>query len=199
MNDTEFGELLSAVAHDLRTPLSVVYGFAKTLERAGGLDEQQQRFIGQIEGAAADMDRMIANVSAIGHAVSGRWQPALEPIATADLATAALAVVTARTDGRAVSGREPVAPAVVQTEPDRAARAIALIAEAALRLDPNRPAASLGAESNAIAIGPFAPELLAVVTTPGRDVALEAARVVLTRLGGHIEPAGDDALVRLPT
>jgi hypothetical protein len=88
---------------------------------------------------------------------------------------------------------------VVQTEPERAARAIALVAEAALRLDPNRPAASLGAESNAVAVGPFGPELVAIVTTPGRDVALEAARMVLDRLGAHIEPAGDDVLVRLPT
>ncbi len=199
MTEAELGELMSAVAHDLRTPLSIVYGFAKTMERGGDLDERQLRFLGQIADAAADMDRMIANVSTIGHAVSGRWQPVLEPIGTGDLAGEALAAVVARGDGRAISLREPSRPAGVQTEVERAARALALIAEAALRLDPNRAAATLGADGPGIAIGPFAPELIGIVTTPGRDVAVEAARVVLTRLGARIEAAGDDVLVTLPT
>jgi K+-sensing histidine kinase KdpD len=199
MTEAEYGELLSAVAHDLRTPLSVIYGFAKTLERAGGLDDQQLRFIGQIEAAAADMDRMIANVSAIGHAASGRWQPALELVGTAELAEAALAAVVVRSDGRAITLREPVEPAVVRMELERGARAIALLAEAALRLDPNRPAASLGAVRDGIVIGPFAAELIGIVTGPSRDVAVTAAQLVLERLGARVEAAGDNAVVRLPT
>jgi signal transduction histidine kinase len=199
VSDAELGELMSMVAHDLRTPLAIVYGFAKTLERGGNLDERQLRFLQQIADAAGDMDRMIANVSTIGHAISGRWQPALSALGAAELAVAAHKAVAARTDGRVVGLRPPIIPAQITTELERAARALALLAEASLRLDPSRPEASIGAEKDCIAIGPFSPELIGIVTTPGRDVAVEAARMVLERLGARIGSVGDDVLVRLPT
>ena len=37
--DTSFARLVSLAAHDLRTPLATIHGFAQTLVRMGGLDE----------------------------------------------------------------------------------------------------------------------------------------------------------------
>ena len=189
------GRLMSAIAHDLRTPLATIYGFAKTIERGGGLDERQERFLGLIIAAATDMDRMIENVSTIGHIAEGRMTVDSAPVATDALAAAAREAIPERTDGRRVVQR-PGTGAMVATDADRAARALALVAEAALRLEPSRQEAYLQADGTAIRSGPFSAQLLPGLEAHGRDVPVETARVVLAHLGATIVTEGDELVAR---
>jgi signal transduction histidine kinase len=189
------GGLMSAIAHDLRTPLATIYGFAKTIERGGGLDERQQRFLGLIIAAAADMDRMIENVSTIGHIAEQRISLDLAPVGTDALAAAAQQAVPERADGRRVVVRTGT-PATVETDADRAARAVALVAEAALRLEPSRQEAYVQADGPAIRTGPFSAQLLPGLEAHGRDVPVETARIVLAHLGATLVTEGEELVVR---
>jgi signal transduction histidine kinase len=189
------GRLMSAIAHDLRTPLATIYGFAKTIERGGGLDERQERFLGLIIAAAADMDRMIENVSTIGHIAEARLAVEETPVTTGQLAVAAQEAVPERADGRHVVVR-PGAGATVDTDTDRAARAVALVAEAALRLEPSRQEAYLQPDGATIRIGPFSDVLLPGLEAHGRDVPVETARIVLAHLGATLATEGEELVVR---
>jgi signal transduction histidine kinase len=189
------GRLMSAIAHDLRTPLATIYGFAKTIERGGGLDERQERFLGLIIAAAADMDRMIENVSTVGHIAEERMTVDDAPIATDALAAAALDAVPVRPDGRRVVLR-PGAGDLVRTDADRAARAVALVAEAALRFEPTRQEAYLQADGTSIRSGPFSAQLLPGLEAHGRDVPVETARIVLAYLGATLVTEGEELVAR---
>ena len=191
----QLGRLMSAVAHDLRTPLATIYGFAKTIERGGGLDERQERFLGLIIAAAADMDRMIENVSTVGHVAEGRLSVDAMTIESATIATAAVEAVPERADGRRVVLR-PGVSAPVETDYERAGRAIALVAEAALRLEPSRAEAYCRADGTAVRCGPFSEQLLPGLEANGRDVPVETARIVLRHLGATLEIEGDELVAR---
>jgi two-component system sensor histidine kinase KdpD len=197
VNEERIGYLLAGFAHDLRTPLATIFGFAKTIERQGALDDTQGRFLGLIMDAASDMDRMIENLSLVAHVLEGRWTPSLEPASTAALAAAALEAATVRADGRALEAAAGV-DGTVSTDPARAPRVLAIVAEAALRLDPGRAVATVAPSADGVRVGPFEPHLVTVVTEPGRDIPVEVARIVLERLGVRLEPDGDHVAVRFP-
>src|SRR6266545_2285074 len=50
--DASFPRLVSLAAHDLRTPLATIHGFAQTLIRMGDLGDPNQRYV-EMSGAAA--------------------------------------------------------------------------------------------------------------------------------------------------
>ena len=196
MSEPDLPRLMSAVAHDLRTPLTVIAGFAKTLERGGGLDDRQQRFLGLIYGAAEDMDRMIENVSTIAHVLSGRWVPTIEAVSSVELAEAAIAIV--RPVGERQVALRPSIGSPVLADRERSPAALARLAEAVLRLEPATAAAWIATTPDGVRIGPIGADLMPVIVEPGRDVSLETARIVLHAVGGSIVADGDAVAVRFP-
>jgi signal transduction histidine kinase len=54
-------ELLVSLVHDLRTPLTIVQGFADLLARRGPslTDEQRQEYVDRIAAAAAEMKQIL--------------------------------------------------------------------------------------------------------------------------------------------
>jgi signal transduction histidine kinase len=54
-------ERIARLVHDLRTPLTIVQGFAELLERGGpGLDDERRaEFLGRIAQAASEMKRIL--------------------------------------------------------------------------------------------------------------------------------------------
>jgi signal transduction histidine kinase len=54
-------ELLVSLVHDLRTPLTIVQGFADLLARRGPslTDEQRQEYVDRIAVAAAEMKQIL--------------------------------------------------------------------------------------------------------------------------------------------
>jgi len=86
MPDNRFPRLVSLACHDLRTPLATIYGFARTLTRAGELDERSARFIGMIEEASKQMADLLDELGTAARIESGRWEPVSRPVDTLELA-----------------------------------------------------------------------------------------------------------------
>src|SRR6266487_2588912 len=85
MADDRFPRLVSLACHDLRTPLATVYGFARTLTRAGELDERSSRFLGMIEEASQQMAELLDELGTAARIESGRWEPVSRPVDTLEL------------------------------------------------------------------------------------------------------------------
>ena len=58
-SDTKFPRLVSLAAHDLRTPLATIHGFAQTLVRMGDLGEPKQRYLEMIDVAAKQLAELL--------------------------------------------------------------------------------------------------------------------------------------------
>src|SRR4051812_44844526 len=82
-----FAKLVSLACHDLRTPLATVNGFAKTLVRAGTLEEREARFVALIDGAAGQMTDLLDLLGLAARIESERYEPALAEADTLELAT----------------------------------------------------------------------------------------------------------------
>ena len=81
--------LVSLACHDLRTPLATVYGFARTLTRASGLDPTADRYVEMIDAASRQMAELLDELCA-RRADRGRaLRPELETRGPLTLAAAA--------------------------------------------------------------------------------------------------------------
>jgi signal transduction histidine kinase len=96
MADPRFPRIVSLACHDLRTPLASVSGFAKTLSRLGGLDEQQEHFVAVIDEAAGEVALLLEQVAILARIEGGTYTPALVEVDTLELATSS--------DSRVVTG-----------------------------------------------------------------------------------------------
>src|SRR5207342_2347189 len=87
--DDQFTRLVLLACHDLRTPLATVHGFAQTLVRMEGFDENTVRYLGMIDSASAQMAELIDELSLGARIEAGRYDPVLAGANTIDLARAA--------------------------------------------------------------------------------------------------------------
>ena len=86
MDDRRFPRIVSLACHDLRTPLATVYGFARTLTQMEAGDERTGRYLGMIAEASQQMTELLDELGAAARIESGRWEPALREVDTAELA-----------------------------------------------------------------------------------------------------------------
>ncbi len=110
--------LLSAVSHDLRTPLTIVLGFAEQLQRElENLSVSEVReMLDPVVGNAHRLERLIQNLLDMDRLTRGTVRPKLEPTDLADIARRMLPSVD-------VGGRK----VTLDTEPSPASLDIALI------------------------------------------------------------------------
>src|SRR3954471_15908317 len=87
--DPRFPELVSLAAHDLRTPLATVFGFASTLLRLGTLDAQSTRYVELIEASGAQLAEIIDDIGVVARIQGGRFEPVREEADSFALASAA--------------------------------------------------------------------------------------------------------------
>lgn len=87
MSEERFAEMVSKMAHELRSPLTSVKGFSATLvdkwDRFN--DEQRQELIGTIHQDAERMGRIISEVLDIARAEAGRLELARTQVNVGDL------------------------------------------------------------------------------------------------------------------
>jgi signal transduction histidine kinase len=84
--DTTFPRLVSLAAHDLRTPLATIHGFAQTLVRMGELGEPKQRYVEMIDAASRQLAELLDELGLATRIESGRYEPNLLPMDTLELA-----------------------------------------------------------------------------------------------------------------
>jgi signal transduction histidine kinase len=64
--DTLKSEFVSTVSHDLRSPLTLMRGYASMLEMAGELNEQQKNYVRMILQGVDNMARLVNNLLDLG-------------------------------------------------------------------------------------------------------------------------------------
>jgi signal transduction histidine kinase len=191
-DDSSFPRLVALAAHDLRTPLATIHGFAQTLIRMGDLGEPKQRYMEMIDTASRQLAELLDELGTAARIESGRYEPSLQPVQTLQLAQSA---ATQLGDDRVkVSGEG----SEVRVDPESTERGISALAQAALRHG--------GLDEVTLHVDGSTLELSPVTTSSGpvvlgedlRDLGAGVAVRVVRAIGGSVELDGDTLLVRLP-
>lgn len=191
-SDTSFPRLVSLAAHDLRTPLATINGFAQTLARTGELEPPGDRYVDMIVQASRQLAELLDELGLAARIEGDRYEPNLQPIDTLELARAAQQEL----------GEERVKVAggggSVHVDVEATRRGVAALVQAALRHGGLEEVA-VTADGPAIAIRPVTESSGAVVTGADlRDLGAAVAVRVIVELGGSVELDGDAVVVRLP-
>ncbi len=188
--DRSFPRLVSLAAHDLRTPLATIHGFAQTLARMEDLDETQQRYVGMIREAARQLTELLDEVGLAARIEEGRYEPNLQPVDTTELARGAAAELG---EDRVVvmgEGRE------VEVDVDATKRGVAALAQAALRHG-GLEQVDVRVSGATLAISPVtASSGLVLIGEELRDLGAAVAVRLVRALGGSVELEGDSLVVR---
>ncbi|HVZ77362.1 MAG TPA: ATP-binding protein [Gemmatimonadaceae bacterium] len=94
-------DFVANASHELKTPLTVVSGFAETLQDPDIPVEDRQRFAGMIRTSAHRMQRIVDDLLDLSRYESGTWRP--NPVAV-DLPTAVSDVLTTASPAAADKG-----------------------------------------------------------------------------------------------
>jgi signal transduction histidine kinase len=190
--DATFPQLVSLAAHDLRTPLATVHGFAQTLVRTGDLGDPNQRYVEMIDAAARELAELLDELGLAARIEGGRYEPNRRPVDTAALARNA-AQELGEDRVRVLGDGSEVTVDIEATE-----RGVAALAQAALRhggLDQ----VELRVEGATLTISPVTPTSGPVLLGDQlRDLGAAVAGLVIRALGGSVELAGDALVVHLP-
>ena len=190
--DTSFARLVSLAAHDLRTPLATIHGFAQTLVRMGGLDAPRDRYVDMIAAAARQLSELLDELGLAARIEADRYEPNLQPVDTLELAQAAAAQLgedRVRIEG---AGGE------VHVDVGATTRGVSALVQAALRhggLDE----VTCRAEGRELRIGPVTASSGEVLLGRDlRDLGAAVAVLLVEALGGAVVGDGAAVVVRLP-
>jgi signal transduction histidine kinase len=151
-SSSDLARLLSLIAHELRTPLSVTSGYVKMLasERPGPLNEAQKHALGGAGRSCAHLTTVAADLSMLGRLERGEVSP--QPAAI-DLEALAREVV----EGYVVHPDHPVtvnltdgagaSPLTLQADRDHLRRALTALLAAVVRAAPDDGAVRIGWKS----------------------------------------------------
>jgi signal transduction histidine kinase len=191
-SDTSFARLVSLAAHDLRTPLATINGFAQTIARMGDLQEPSDRYMAMIVEASRQLAELLDELGLAARIEGDRYEPNLQPVDTLELARAAqeeLGEDRVRIQG---SGGE------VQVDVEATRRGVAALTQAALRHG-GLEQVDVEAEGATITIRPVTEASGPVVTGADlRDLGAAVAVRLVEALGGSVALEGDAVIVRLP-
>lgn len=191
--DTSFARLVSLAAHDLRTPLATIHGFAQTLVRMGDLGEPKDRYVGMIAAAARQLAELLDELSLAAQIEGDRYEPNIQPTDTLELARNAREALGEDRVRVAGDGGE------VHVDADATPRGITALVQAALRhggLDE----VECRAEGSQLRIAPVTPSAGDVLLGNDlRDLGAAVAVRLVDALGGSVEREGDAVVVQLPT
>lgn len=191
-SDTSFSRLVSLAAHDLRTPLATINGFAQTLARTGGLEPPNDRYIDMIVQASAQLAELLDELGLAARIEGERYEPRLQSIDTLELARAAQEELGEDRVNVAGDGGP------VDVDPEATSRGVSALVQAALRHG-GLEEVHVRAEGQTIAIRPVTESSGAVVTGADlRDLGAAVAVRLVVALGGSVELDDDAVVVRLP-
>jgi signal transduction histidine kinase len=191
--ESRFSNLISLACHDLRTPLATVYGFARTISRADGLDPTLVGYSEMIEAASQQLAELIDELSLAARIEGGRYDPRLETVATGELAAAVVERLGA--DRVGVSGDG----APVSVDPEATKRSVSALVQCALRHG-GLERVDVVADGQELRVSPITPASAPVVLGEDlRDLGAAVAVLHVERLGGSVTVDGDALTIRLPT
>ncbi|MEO6712210.1 MAG: histidine kinase dimerization/phospho-acceptor domain-containing protein [Mycobacteriales bacterium] len=133
----ELLELISVLAHDLRTPLTPVKGYAEILRSRPGIGPAKtEQYAGIVVEAAARMERSVDMLSGIAALHAGRGQVRNEAVDAAVIIAERLDLWRGRLPARTFAGHTGSAPGVMLVDRGWIGRALDVLIEQATRLWP---------------------------------------------------------------
>lgn len=190
--NNSFPRLVSLAAHDLRTPLATVSGFAKTLTRGGELEDPAARYVAMIEAASDQMAELLDELGLAARIEDGRYTPSLRDVDSLDLARAA---ATRLGEDRVRAGGTG---ATVRVDPEATERGVTALAQCALRHG-GLELVDVTAEGAVLSVSPITPASAPVVLGEDiRDLGAAVAGRLIVALGGTVELDGDTLRIGLP-
>jgi signal transduction histidine kinase len=190
--NNDFPRLVSLAAHDLRTPLATVSGFAKTLTRSGELVEPAARYVQMIEAASDEMAELLDELGLAARIAAERYSPALREVDTLELAEAAAARLGEERVRTAGEG------ATVRVDKDATDRAVSALVQCALRHG-GLEQVDVTVDGPEIAVSPITDSAAPVVLGEDlRDLGAAVAVRLIRALGGDVALEGATLRVRLP-
>jgi signal transduction histidine kinase len=186
--DTSFARLVSLAAHDLRTPLATVHGFARTIQRTAKLEAPLDRYVEMITAAAAQMTDLLETISLAARIEGDRYEPVFGEADTLALAEAAAA------DAEGV--RAEGTGAVIETDTDAVQRSLAALASCAKRHG-GFDEVTLQVDGTDVRLSPVGQAAPIVLGEELRDLGAAVAVRTVEALGGSVERANDSVLIRL--
>jgi signal transduction histidine kinase len=191
-SNASFPRLVSLAAHDLRTPLATIHGFAQTLVRMGDLGEPKQRYMEMIDSAALQLAELLDELGVAARIESGRYEPALQPTDTLELARGAAEHLGEERVVVTGTGAE------VAVDVDAVQRGLSALAQAALRHG-GLEQVELRVDGPTLAISPVTPSSGPVLLGEElRDLGAAVAVIVIRALRGSVSVNGDTLAVKLP-
>jgi signal transduction histidine kinase len=190
-DDVRFVQSMRTACHDLRTPLAVVSGFAKTLARTE-LEPPADRHVQMIVEASKQLEELLDELGVLVSIEGGRFDPHLDEVDSLALAQAAAAELD---EGRvAVSG----AGQTVRVPEEETRRALRQLSRAASRHG-GVDSVTLAVDGPTLRISPVtrasAPVLLG---EDPKELGAVAASSLVRALGGSVEVDEETLVVRLP-
>jgi K+-sensing histidine kinase KdpD len=190
--NSSFPKLVSLAAHDLRTPLATVSGFAKTLIRADTLEEPASRYVEMIDSAAGQMVELLDELGLAARIEADRYEPNRQEANTLDLARGA--AVELGEDRVRVGGDG----GEVHVDVQATQRAVTALAQCALRHG-GVELVDVVASGPELTIAPITPASAPVVLGEAlRDLGAAVGVRLVRALGGSVELDGETLHVRLP-
>jgi len=191
-NESRFSNLVSLACHDLRTPLATVYGFARTITRAPGLEPTLAGYSEMIEVASQQLGELIDELSLAARIIGGRYEPKLERMGTGELADA---VVERLGEERvAVSG----GGSEVSVDVEATKCSLSSLVQCALRhggLD----RVEIALDGRELRVAPITASSAPVVLGEDlRDLGAAVAVMHVGWLGGSVAVAGETLTIALP-
>jgi signal transduction histidine kinase len=190
--NASFPRLVSLAAHDLRTPLATIHGFAQTLVRMGDLGEPKQRYMEIIDSAALQLAELLDELGVAARIEGGRYEPALQPADTLELARGAAEQLGEERVVVTGAGTE------VKVDLEATQRGVSALAQAALRHG-GLEQIELRVDGATLVFSPVTPSSGPVLLAEElRDLGAAVAVIVIRASGGSVSVNGDTLAVKLP-
>jgi PAS domain S-box-containing protein len=133
-------DFVSTVSHELRAPLTSIYGFAATLMREDVEFEEDERrtFLSYIESEAGRLTSIVDKLLSVARLDAGDLQVEIAPVDVRSLVSEV--VDSARAE--AVNGHDfvvdlPESPVAARTDPDKLRQVLSNLVDNAIRFSPN--------------------------------------------------------------
>jgi signal transduction histidine kinase len=191
--ETSFSNLVSLACHDLRTPLATVYGYARTLSRADGLDPTLVGYSEMIETAGRQLAELLDELSLAARIEGGRYEAKRETVGTLEIAGAAAEALGAERVAVSGDGGD------VSVDVEATKRSVSALVQSALRHGGFDEVAVV-ADGVELRVSPITQASAPVVLGESlRDLGAAVAVMHLRHIGGSVTVAGETLTVRLGT
>ena len=144
-------DFVSTVSHDLRSPLTLMRGYATMLETVGDLNEQQKSYVSRIVVGVESMSRMVNNLLDLGRIDAGVGL-LVEKTVVLEIMKAVMETLQLQADQKNIRLEQEIAPDLPESvDADRALlqQAVYNLVENAIKYTPENGAVTLRVKTRA--------------------------------------------------